>query len=123
MNSWKELIRLVNGKEFSVRKVRVPSEDIEIQGDFEIPPLAKLSMEDQIFSAAFIASHGSIKKMEELFGISYPSVKNRLNLIAEKLEFVDVRVEIKKENRSRINVLDKLGQGELSVAEALEKLK
>ena len=79
MNSWKELIRLVNGKEFSVRKVRVPSEDIEIQGDFEIPPLAKLSMEDQIFSAAFIASHGSIKKMEELFGISYPSVKNRLN--------------------------------------------
>lgn len=123
MHSWKELIRLVNGRPFTVRKIRIPSEDIEVQGDFEPPPLARLAMEDQVFAAAFIASHGSIKKMEELFGISYPSVKNRLNRLAEELDFVNVKVETRNESKERIDLLARLEQGEISVAEALEGLK
>ena len=46
-------------------------------------------MEDQIFVAAFLKSPGSIKEMEQVFGISYPTVKARLNRIAGQLEFVD----------------------------------
>ena len=45
--------------------------------------------EDQVFVAAFLKSHGSIKEMEQVFGVSYPTVKARLNRIAGQLEFVE----------------------------------
>jgi hypothetical protein len=80
-------------------------------------------MDDQVFAAAFIASHGSIKKMEELFGISYPSVKNRLNRIAEKLDFVDIKVQHSPDTSRRTGVLARLEAGEITVADALEALK
>ncbi|MFV2021178.1 DUF2089 family protein [Micromonospora sp. LOL_023] len=44
--------------------------------------LAQLSVDDQVFVAAFVRLHGSIKKMERIFGVSYPTVKSRLNRIA-----------------------------------------
>lgn len=123
MQSWKELVRLVNGRPFSVRKIRIPSQEIEIEGDFSPPPLALLPMDDQVFAAAFIASHGSIKKMEELFNISYPSVKNRLNRIAEKLDFVDIKIEHSPDTKRRTGVLARLEAGEITVADALEALR
>lgn len=88
--SWQELTRLTGGAAFLIRQVKLTDKDINIEGDFELPPLARLAMEDQIFVTAFIRSHGSIKDMEELFGVSYPTVKNRLNRISQQLEFVDV---------------------------------
>jgi hypothetical protein len=56
--------------------------------------------------------------MEELFGISYPTVKNRLNRIANQLNFVDINPP-----PSQNEVLSKLERGELSVEKALERLK
>ena len=48
-------------------------------------PLAQLPMEDQVFIGAFVRSHGSIKEMERLFGVSYPTIKGRLNRLSEAL--------------------------------------
>lgn len=90
--------------------------DIRLEGDFEIPALARLSMEDQAFVTAFVRSHGSIKKMEGLFGISYPTVKNRLNSIAGQL---DESFNMPSPNEL---VLDQLARGEITVEEALERL-
>ena len=86
--SWQELTNLTKGHEVLVAKVKVPSTGIAVEGEFELPPLASLAFEDQVFVAAFVRSHGSIKEMEALFGVSYPTVKNRLNRIAGQLEFV-----------------------------------
>ncbi len=63
---------------------------ISIQGEFELPPLARLRYEDQVFVSEFVRSHGSIKDMEKAFGISYPTVKNRLNRIIDQLQLVEV---------------------------------
>ena len=71
-----------------------------------------------MFVAAFVKSHGSIKQMEKLFGVSYPTVKNRLNRISDQLAFIEVEPV-----DDRADVLDRLDRGELSVKEALEKLK
>jgi hypothetical protein len=60
--------------------------------------------------------HGNIKRMEELFGISYPTVKNRLNALTAKL---DAAYEVPEEPGT---VLDRLARGEISVEEALERL-
>lgn len=115
---WQELTRITRGSPLTVERVRIGDKDIAVEGSFELPPLALLTMEDQIFVTAFMRSHGSIKDMEELFGISYPTVKNRLNRISQKLDFVEINPP-----PSSSEILTKLEQGELTVDEALERIK
>lgn len=117
-HEWQELTRLTRGAAFTVERVRLADTGIAVEGAFEPPPLARLTAEDQLFVTAFIRSHGSIKEMESLFGISYPTVKNRLNAIAAALPFVEINPP-----SPRSDVLDELEHGSISVDEALERLK
>ena len=115
---WAYLTKMTGGKPITIERVRVEDENIAVEGAFELPPLARLKAEDQVFVAVFVKSHGSIKQMEKQFGISYPTVKSRLNRIGEQLDFV--RVETTTEERSE--VLDRLDRGEVSVEEAIQLL-
>lgn len=99
-----------------VARMSCPSCALAVEGNFEISPLARLSVDDQAFVIAFVRHHGSIKKMEEVFNISYPTVKNRLNAIGAAL---DQNFTAPSPN---LYVLEQLGRGELTVEEALEKL-
>jgi hypothetical protein len=116
--NWQELTNLTSGREITVERVMIADTDIAIEGSFELPPLARLSMQDQIFVIAFIQSDGSIKETERLFGVSYPTIKARLKKIAEQLEFVQV-----SSAPSKSEVLDRLERGEITVDQALELLK
>ena len=89
---------------------------LSLEGGFEVSALGRLSVADQAFVAAFVRVHGSIKKMEGLFEISYPTVKNRLNSVASRL---DRTFEAPSPSSS---VLDDLEEGEITVEEALERL-
>ncbi len=91
--------------------------NLVLEGNFEVSPLARLAPEDQVFVTAFVRYHGSIKKMEELFEVSYPTVKNRLNAIGAQL---DRHYEAPPNNTL---VLEQLARGEISVDEALERMK
>lgn len=116
-HDWKELTELTQGAAVGIERVRIKHNGIAIEGDFELPPLAQLTLEDQIFVTAFMRCQGSIKDMEELFGISYPTVKSRLNKISEKLEFVEINPPA-----SSNEVLSQLEKGEISVEDAIKKL-
>ena len=116
---WHELTRMTQGKEIVVERVRVVESGIAIEGDFSLPPLANLSAEDQVFVMAFVRSHGSLKDMESLFGISYPTVKNRVNRIAQQLQLV----EIVKGPAEGEEVVGELERGEITVEEALRRLQ
>src|SRR5262252_9104022 len=87
---WQALTALTGGARIEVERVRLTDQDIAIEGRFEPPQLARLSAEDQVFVAAFVRSHGSIKAMEQVFGVSYPTIKARLNRIAAALDFIEV---------------------------------
>ena len=115
---WQELTKLTQGSLFTIERIKTMDGEIAIEGSFELPPLARLTAEDQLFVTAFIRSHGSIKEMEALFGISYPTVKNRLNAVSALLPFVEVNPPSAKRD-----VLDELERGEISVGEALKRLK
>ena len=117
-NEWRELTDLTRGQPLVVERVRLAQKDIALEGSFQLPPLAQLSAEDQVFVMAFIRSHGSIKQMEKLFGISYPTVKNRLNRIAQRFEFVEIDPP-----PPRSDVLDRLEKGEISAQDAIDLLK
>src|SRR5713226_494401 len=90
IHDWQALTRLTGATPLEIERVRATDSGIAIEGRFELPPLARLPGEDQIFVAAFVRSHGSIKEMEKLFGVSYPTIKNRLNRIGALLPFAEV---------------------------------
>jgi len=115
---WQELTQLTQGAAIVVERVRLTDKDIAIEGHFELPQLARLPAEDQVFIAAFLKSHGSIKEMEQVFGVSYPTVKARLTRIAAALEFVDTNPR-----PSRNEVLDRLERGEISAEDAIRELE
>jgi hypothetical protein len=115
---WQELTRLTSGAPIVVERVRLAGKDIAIEGAFELPELARLAAEDQVFVAAFVRGHGSIKEMEQVFGVSYPTIKARLNRIAASLSFV----ETDPAPPSR-DVLDRLKAGEIDVQAAIRELE
>ena len=120
-NDWHELTDLTGNRRFLVTEVRLDS-DISIQGEFELPPLARLRYEDQVFVSEFVRSHGSIKDMEKAFGVSYPTVKNRLNRIVEQLQLVEVEVGAST-MPAHDDTLDLLERGEISADEAAERIR
>ena len=118
---WQDLTDLTGDDEFTVERVRLTGKDIAIEGSFDLPPLARLSAEDQVFVMAFVQCHGSIKQMERIFGISYPTVKKRLDSIAGRFEFVISEPE-PVDDAERSEVIDQLERGEITVDEAVERL-
>jgi len=117
-SDWQELTRLTQGQDIVVERVRLVGKDIAIEGRFELPQLARLTPEDQVFVVAFVRSHGSIKDMEQVFGVSYPTIKSRLTRIAESLDFVDTNP-----SPSRTEIFDRLRRGEITAQDAIRELE
>jgi hypothetical protein len=117
-SDWQDLLRMAQGSPMVIERVRIPEKQIAIEGAFTLPELARISLEDQVFITAFLRSHGSIKEMEQIFGVSYPTIKARLNRIAGLLEFVDTNP-----SPSRSDVLERLKNGEITAAEAISELE
>ena len=115
---WHELTKLTGGADLIVERVRLADKDIAIEGAFVLPELARLAAEDQVFVAAFVRSHGSIKEMEQVFGVSYPTIKARLNRIAERLTFVEIDPA-----PPTSDVLERLGRGEIDAEAAIRALE
>jgi hypothetical protein len=120
IRDWQELTQLTKGEPIIVERVRMEDAEkgIAIEGSFELPELARLPWEDQVFIAAFVRSHGSIKEMEQVFGVSYPTIKARLNRIADSLKFVDTNPA-----PSRTEILDRLKRGEINAQQAIRELE
>jgi hypothetical protein len=117
-SDWQELTRLTGGAPFVVERVRLVAKDIAIEGAFAPPQLARLTGDDQVFVAAFLRSHGSIKEMEQMFGVSYPTIKARLARIVASLEFID-----ESPAPARTDVLDALARGEITAEDAIAALE
>ena len=117
-HDWQDLTRLTQGEPVTVERVRLAASGIAIEGSFELPQLARLNLEDQIFVIAFVRAHGSIKEMEAVFGVSYPTIKARLNRIGASLEFVDTNPL-----PSRAEILDRLSRGEIDPEGAIRLLE
>jgi hypothetical protein len=121
-SDWQDLLRIAQGSPLIIERVRIPGKQIAVEGQFTLPELSRLSLEDQVFVIAFLRCHGTIKDMEQTFGVSYPTIKARLNLISSQLEFVETnpaptRPEI------RTDILARLQNSEITPAEAIRALE
>ncbi|KAA0546248.1 DUF2089 domain-containing protein [Bacillus sp. BGMRC 2118] len=92
-----------------------------IENKFEFPALFSLNKEQLQFIQTFILCKGSIKEVEKVLGISYPTVRNKLEeIISELGDPYQVNQEKAEEKK---NILDRLGSGDISPEEAVKMLK
>ena len=117
-SEWQDLLRIAQGSPLLIERVSIPDKGIAVEGRFTLPELARLSLEDQVFVVAFLRSHGSIKEMEQTFGVSYPTIKARLNRICSQLQFIETNP-----SPSSAEVLGRLQAGEISADEAIRALE
>jgi hypothetical protein len=68
-----------------VKKLSCDVCDTSVEGSFDLPILAQLPGEDQEFVLHLIQASGSLKDMAGRYGISYPTVRNRLDSLIEKI--------------------------------------
>ncbi|MCF7911288.1 MAG: DUF2089 domain-containing protein [Candidatus Cloacimonetes bacterium] len=110
----------VCNSKLEVTRYHCPECDITIEGKFTISEFSALTGEQQEFVRTFICCQGNIKEVEKVLGISYPTVKNRLNQVGEVLCHSN-RKSVRGINSEE--VLSALESGDISVSEAIKKLE
>ena len=91
-----------------------------IKGNFVLPELACMNEAEDRFLKVFLSARGNIKEVERCLGISYPTVKSRLEALLIKLGLSQLQSEVK---RRRLEIVEKLEKGAISAQEAIKLLK
>ena len=65
--------------------------DVAIEGRFQASRLARLPLEHQRFVEMFVLAGGSLKEIAERAGVSYPTVRSRLDRVIAVLRDEVVR--------------------------------
>ncbi|MFS8542010.1 MAG: DUF2089 domain-containing protein [Tissierellales bacterium] len=111
------------GEELSVTRLTCPSCNTTIEGNFSSCKFCKLTNEQKLFVEIFIKNRGNIKEIEKEMGISYPTVRNKLDEIIKALGYsVDTSPEDSLGER-RKEILAMLEKGEINSQEAIKMLK
>jgi hypothetical protein len=108
-------------KDTEVVKIRCEHCGTTIEGRFAPCKFCRLTAEQKSFIDIFVKCRGNIKEMEKELGVSYPTVKNRLEDAAAALGYKAEQTEVNPEKKK--TVLDRLNNGEITVDEALNLLK
>ncbi|MCB9073736.1 MAG: DUF2089 domain-containing protein [Bdellovibrionaceae bacterium] len=89
----------------------------QFKGQFEIPALLRLAPEDIQFIVQFVKNSGSLKEMAKDLGLSYPTVRNKLNEIIDSIQAIE-----KNKTTDKTKILRDLELGKISAQEAAKKL-
>jgi hypothetical protein len=104
--------------EVTVSRLKCDACGTTLEGTFEIPALLKLAPDDLEFVVRFVKQSGSLKAMAKEYGLSYPTIRNRLDDIIRKLGDADSVA-----SAERHSILDAIAKGTLSVDAAERRLK
>ncbi|MBU5591819.1 DUF2089 domain-containing protein [Clostridium sp. MSJ-4] len=109
----------VCSKKLKVTKLKCSVCGTTIENEFSLSKFEYLSADQLNFVEVFLKSRGSIKEVEKELGISYPTVRAKLDEVISTLGY-DVP---KKSSANNTEVLDMLERGEISPEQAVEMLK
>ncbi len=103
---------------------------LQIRGEFHPGQLAALSEDELTFIQVFLSARGNLSEVERILGISYPTIRNKLDEINEILNLGNAGQEPlppaengsgeKSAADSRKKILQKVADGEIAPAEAVE---
>lgn len=118
-------------QEMKISKLTCTYCPTKIEGEFSSCKFCRLPAEQLIFMEAFIRCRGNIKEVEKELGISYPTVRSRLDSVIEALGYgVDKLKEPEnekgnspEESKRRQEILEALERGEISAQEATKQMR
>jgi hypothetical protein len=117
----------VCGEGLSITKLGCPKCLTAISGEFQSCEFCRLSDEDLQFVKTFIRCRGNIKDVEKELGVSYPTVRGKLDGVIKALGFdappKDTTQARKAKEAATSEILNQLSRGELSAKEASERIK
>jgi hypothetical protein len=106
-----------------VRKLHCPECDTSIEGRFALCRFCYLNTEQREFAETFIRCRGNIKEVERELGVSYPTVRSRLDAVIQALGYKVEPEEPAPADEARRKVLEALNRGEIKADEAVKLLK
>ncbi len=86
------------GGPLQAQRLACPHCDIALEGQFDLGVLSRLTAAEQEFLLAFVKSSGSLKEMARRYGVSYPTVRNRLDELIERLVCLEVEPQRESED-------------------------
>jgi len=86
-------------------------------GDFYTPRLYRLDAEEQQFVELFVLASGSLKQMADLLGVSYPTVRNRLDRLIGRLKELKKSDDIRKHD-----ILEDIETGRISTQQGMRMI-
>ena len=92
--------------------------DVTVQGTLPISRLEILSEDQLRFVESFLIARGNIREAEKLLGISYPTVRRRLDEVVHALGHPTTESQ-----KAQIDVLEAIEDGSLTAKDAIQKLK
>ncbi|MBP1926532.1 hypothetical protein J2Z76_002401 [Sedimentibacter acidaminivorans] len=117
----------VCGEKLSITRLGCPKCSTSIEGDFQPCEFCRLPEDDLDFVKIFIKCRGNIKDVEKELGISYPTVRGKLDNVIKGLGFEVTTKESAKEKElkeaAKEEILEQLSRGEISAKQATEKIK
>ena len=114
----------VCGDEILVSRLTCNICSTKLEGEFSTCKFCRLPAEQLKFIEVFIKCRGNIKDVEKELGISYPTVRNRLDAVVAALGYpVDNRAESEEANKNYGEILNALERGEITPTEAARRLK
>lgn len=113
----------VCGENLRIVALHCPSCDTEIRGNFTADKFSQLSDSQLKFVEVFIKSRGNIKEVERELGISYPTVRNKLDEIINALGYNAQSSPDDTTGEKRKEILSMLEKGEIDSQQAIKMLK
>ena len=116
----------VCGDTLEVTRLHCRQCDTALEGHFDLGRLSRLSPDQLAFVETFLRCEGTIKRVEKELGISYPTVRARLEDAIRALGF-EVISEVSQDSgfsdAERAEILDRLDRGEIGSEDALALLR
>lgn len=114
----------VSGGELYVSELASDESGITIRGRFAVSRFARLDAEQTHFLETFLRCRGTINAVEKELGISYPTVKARLDSLLGALGLspvVDEKPKITPDAKRAI--IEQLEKGEITADEAKARMR
>ena len=112
------------GGSLVITEIQCSNCHLKMQGEFKPGLFSTLSDDQLTFVRAFLRVRGNLSEMEKVLGVSYPTIRNKLEEINQTLERAEQTPVIAlPSNNERSAILNKVAAGELDAAQALELLK
>jgi len=73
------------GASLRVRRLECPGCGSAVEGQFPLPALTRLTQDEQDFLMSLVQTSGSLKELARIYGVSYPTVRNRLDALIDRL--------------------------------------